>query len=90
MVAVSNEHLLNRIRAEFMEMPGLRLTREQVQRLCGVEQTLCQPVLDRLVETKFLRVSVDGMYARLGEGDVARPRPAKAHRTPDQRVVKAS
>jgi len=26
-----------RLRAEFMEMPGLRLTSEQVQRLCGME-----------------------------------------------------
>src|SRR5262245_21451416 len=41
--------LLKRIRAEYLEMPGLRLTLEQAQRLCGVERTLCKAVLDELV-----------------------------------------
>ena len=44
---------LNRIRAEFLEMPGLCLTRDQVQRLCGVERDLCQQALNRLVETSL-------------------------------------
>jgi transketolase len=35
-------------------MPGLCLTSEQVQRLCGVERTICQLVLDSLVDAKFL------------------------------------
>jgi hypothetical protein len=42
--------VFNRIRAEFLEMPGLRLTSEQVQRLCGIERTICQLVLDMLVD----------------------------------------
>src|ERR1043166_9943713 len=41
---------LDRIRAEFLEMPGLRLTIEQAHRLCGVEQSVCAEVLDELVE----------------------------------------
>jgi len=41
-----HEHLINRIRAEYLEMPGLRLTFEQMQRLCGIERTVCQMVLD--------------------------------------------
>jgi hypothetical protein len=45
---------IDRLRAEFMEMPGLRLTSERVQRLCGVERMVCQTVLDELVKTKFL------------------------------------
>jgi hypothetical protein len=49
-----HEHVLNRLRAEYLEMPGLRLTKTQVQRLCGVEHTVCQPVLDALVDTRFL------------------------------------
>jgi hypothetical protein len=36
------EDVLNRLRAEFLEMPGLRLKSEQVQRLCGVERMICQ------------------------------------------------
>ena len=41
-VAMPNNKLLGRIRAEFLEMPGLGLTLEQAQRLCGVERTLCK------------------------------------------------
>jgi hypothetical protein len=48
-----SERLLERIRAEYLEMPGLCLTSEQVQRLCGVERTICQLVLDSLVDAKF-------------------------------------
>ena len=39
------ERLLERVRAEYLEMPGLRLTLKQVQRLCGIERTVCQMVL---------------------------------------------
>src|SRR6266852_4487927 len=42
------------------EMPGLRLTLDQMQRLCGIERTVCQMVLDMLVETNFLCVKPDG------------------------------
>jgi hypothetical protein len=49
--------LLERIRAEYLEMPGLRPTLAQVQRLCGVERTICQDLLNALVDTKFLCVS---------------------------------
>jgi hypothetical protein len=62
------EDVRNRLRAEFSEMPGLRLTSEQVQRLCGVERTICQLVLDSLVDAKFLCVKSDGAYIRLTDG----------------------
>lgn len=60
--------LRSRIRAEYREMPGLLLTPEQVQRLCGIERILCQLILNELVDAKFLCVRVDGRYARLTEG----------------------
>ena len=83
--------LLTRIRGEYLEMPGLRLTLGQAQRLCGVERMLCKMVLDALVEAKFLCVKSDGAYARLIEGrDIPRPRPAKAHLEADTRIVMAS
>jgi hypothetical protein len=76
---MSHHILLKRIRAEYLEMPDLRLKLEQAQRLCGVERTACQRVLDMLVEMKFLCVKPDGAYARLTEGDDRRrPSPAKA------------
>jgi hypothetical protein len=60
--------VMQRVRAEYMEMPGLRLKLEQVQRLCGIERTICQTVLDALVSAEFLCVKPDGHYARLTEG----------------------
>jgi hypothetical protein len=59
---------IERVRAEFLEMPGLRLTAGQVQRLCGVDYTICQDVLDTLVDMGFLRKNPDGTYARLSDG----------------------
>ena len=77
-------HELNRLRAEYLEMPGLRLNREQVQRLCGMERTVCQRVLDTLVETRFLYLRANGTYARLTDGaDV--PQPANAAAGADHR-----
>ncbi len=89
-VAMPHNALVTRIRGEYLEMPGLRLTLEQAQRLCGVERTLCKRVLDALVEAKFLCVRSDGAYARLIDGDVGRPRPAKADLRAEKRVVMAS
>lgn len=74
-----NPALITRIRGEYLEMPGLRLTLDQAQRLCGVERMLCQAVLDALVEAKFLCVKPNGTYARAIDGqDGPRPRAAKA------------
>jgi hypothetical protein len=81
---------IERLRAEFLEMPGLRLTVLQVQRLCGVDHTVCQGILDALVDVKFLRVNRDGTYARLSEIDVARPHPARADLKPARRMLDAS
>ena len=63
---------LERLRAEFQEMPGLRLSVKQVQRLCGVEPMMCQAVLDAMVDAKFLRRNPDSTYARLTDGAVRR------------------
>ena len=82
--------MLTRIRGEYLEMPGLQLTLEQAQRLCGVELTLCKAVLDALVDAKFLCVKSNGVYARLTDGEVSFPRPAKADLGTDESIVKAS
>lgn len=64
--------LLNRIRGEFLEMPGLRLTCEQAQRLYGLDQALCQRALDRLVVAGFLCVMANRTYARVADVSNAR------------------
>jgi hypothetical protein len=75
------EDALNRLRAEFLEMPGTHLRPEQVQRLCGVERGLCQTVLDSLVDARFLCVNADGQYART-DGEMSSHRSAR----PDLRI----
>lgn len=64
---VTRQDILNRIRAEYVEMPGLTMTAPQLERLCGVEAALCQTVLDSLVAMKVLRVNEKGAYTRRGE-----------------------
>lgn len=58
------ERLVRRARAEYLEMPGLRLTAAQAQRLLGLERECCQRVLTALVDVGFLRPMADGTYAR--------------------------
>jgi hypothetical protein len=70
---------IERLRGEFMEMPGLRLTPAQVQRLCGVDRTLCDAVLETLVAERFLTLKPDGTYTRLTDGRQLHPRAARAH-----------
>jgi hypothetical protein len=84
------QEILQHLRAEYLEMPGLRLNTAQVQRLCGVDGTVCQTALDALVNEMFLRVTPDGYYARSTDGEIPRPRPAKARLGVDPRSVKAS
>jgi hypothetical protein len=59
-----HEQILDRLRAEYREMPGMRLKLEQVQRLCGIEPPVCKLALEALVEAKFLRLGSDGTYVR--------------------------
>ena len=74
---VTHRQVLERIRAEYLEMPGMRLSIEQVQRLCGIDEGVCKSVMDSLVATKCLCRNPDGTYVRLTEGSL-RPRPLKA------------
>lgn len=59
------QEAFNRIRAEFLEMPGLTLTPEQVRRLCGVDLGVCEGVLNDLVRARFLTSDPQGIYRRL-------------------------
>ena len=53
---------LRRIRAEYLEMPGLNLTKPQIQRLWRLEPQVCDSVLDTLVGRRFLRQTPRGAY----------------------------
>jgi hypothetical protein len=56
--------LLQRIRSEFLEMPGLRLTPAQAARLWALDRPTSERVLDGLTVTGFLLKSRDGAYLR--------------------------
>jgi hypothetical protein len=64
------DEVLQRIQGEFVEMPGLRLTTAQAQRLWGLERDICDALLGALVDAKFLSQTRDGAFIRM---DGARP-----------------
>lgn len=63
----THQQLLTRIRGEFAEMPGLRLTFPQACRLWHVDADTCQKVLTDLVRERFLHLTVDGSYCAFPE-----------------------
>ena len=48
------QDLVNRIRMEYLEMPGLALTSGQARRLWNLDPALCDAVLSTLVREEFL------------------------------------
>jgi hypothetical protein len=62
------QDMLVRICAEYQEMPGLNLRREQAQRLWDLDESMCGELLDALVESRFLQRRTDGRYVRAGSG----------------------
>lgn len=59
------EDWLQLIRAEYIEIPGLRLTKQQVQRLWGLDAGMCEALLAALVEVRFLRRTCREAYVRV-------------------------
>jgi len=54
--------LLEIVRGEFLEMPGLRLTKKQAQRLWAIDSDTCEAVLGTLEAAQFLRHTRQGEY----------------------------
>jgi hypothetical protein len=75
-----SEQTLRRICSEYIEMPGLRLTLQQAQRLWGLDEATCVSSLTFLVNAKFLARVDNHAYARVTDGAVPLPplRMAKA------------
>jgi len=59
---------LQLIRAEYLEMPRLRLTRLQAQRLWALDPSTCDALLTALVNVGFLTCTRDERYV-LTEGE---------------------
>jgi hypothetical protein len=58
------ERLVRRVREEFLEMPGLRLTPPQARRLWGLDTDACQAVINTLVACAFLKWTAGGAVTR--------------------------
>ena len=65
--------VLRRICADYAEMPGLRVTQAQAQRLWALDADTCMRALNVLIEAGFLRRTATSEYARLTEGRAAFP-----------------
>jgi hypothetical protein len=58
---------VERVRCEFLEMPGLRLTLPQAARLWGLDLPSCEAVIDVLIRSDFLRRTTTGAVTRAGD-----------------------
>ena len=52
--AAHTEAVLLRVKGEFLEMPGLRLTEAQARRLWGLDRDSCAALLGALIDANFL------------------------------------
>lgn len=59
------ESLVARIRGEYQEMPGLRLTFAQACRLWQLDAPTCEMLLEQLVREMFLYKTGNGAYIAL-------------------------
>ena len=88
---ITRNAVTERIRAEYLEMPGMNLTTDQVARLCGMERSTCQTVLDSLVDARFLTLKADGTYVRrTDEMGHTRMVPPQLHDTRSRIIRRAS
>ena len=58
--------LAQRVRAEFIEMPGLTVTFWQAMRLWNLDERVCRAVLDLLVRGGVLTETRHGAFRRVG------------------------
>jgi hypothetical protein len=58
------DRTVRRVREEFLEMPGLRLTPLQARRLWGLERDACEAVIDALIACAFLKRTAGGAVTR--------------------------
>jgi hypothetical protein len=64
MTTVALQTIVQHIRGEYLESPGLRLTAWQIQRLWNLEPSDCDVAVQALLDARFLREERDGTFAR--------------------------
>jgi hypothetical protein len=60
---VAIDTALRRVKGEYLEMPGLRLTPAQAQRLWGLDREVCHALLGALVDARFLYRTREGVFS---------------------------
>jgi hypothetical protein len=63
-----HDALLRRVRGEYREMPGMRLTIEQAMRLWNIDRKACAFVLNSLVASQFLEMDAFGRFRKTHGG----------------------
>ena len=58
------EDSVQRIRAEYLDLPGLSLTAAQAQRLWNLDSETCGLALDMMIRETFLRRTPHAKYVR--------------------------
>lgn len=64
----ARSQLVRRVLAEFREMPCLRLTPPQAQRLFGLREDVAARIIESLIGQGHLRLDADGRYAATESG----------------------
>jgi hypothetical protein len=59
------QEIVLRVKGEFLEMPGLRVTEAQARRLWGLDAASCGALLQELVHANFLFRTRDGAFMRV-------------------------
>jgi hypothetical protein len=59
-----DDDIVRRVQAEYLEMPGLRLSSAQAQRLWGLDRPTCEQLLFELTDAHFLVRTSDGSFVR--------------------------
>ena len=63
-----DDSIVRRARSEYLEMPGLRLTSAQAQRLWGLDRRNCDELLSTLTQGHFLARTRDGAFILSSSG----------------------
>ena len=61
-------HWVQLIRAEYLEIPGLSLTKRQAQLLWGLDDITAETILAVLIDIGFLKRTVRDTYVRSDTG----------------------
>jgi uncharacterized protein with von Willebrand factor type A (vWA) domain len=75
---VSKDEMLRRIHQDYLELPDVRLSLTQAQRVWQLDERTCAELLESLIESGLLHRSHDGTYGLSPRGVLESDRFAEA------------